>query len=67
MHPVERYFERALPMVGRYDKPLIRKQDVALDDVQLIRYSNTVKAEARRCLKRHVTRQLYRQLRRITA
>jgi hypothetical protein len=54
-------------MVGRYDKPLIRKQDVALDDVQLIRYSNTVKAEARRCLKRHVTRQLYRQLRRITA
>ena len=42
-HLIEWYFEQGLPLVGRYDMPLIRKQGVVLDDLQLIRYSNTVK------------------------
>jgi hypothetical protein len=47
VHLVEWYFEQCLPLVGRYDMPLISQQDVVLSDLQLIRYSNTVKAETR--------------------
>ena len=44
-HVIEWYFEQGLELDGRWDMPLIRRQDVALDGLSLIRFTNAVKSE----------------------
>jgi hypothetical protein len=44
---LEPFFSRRFPASGRFGMPLISKQDIALNDLKLIRFSSIVKAETR--------------------
>ena len=44
---IEWYFQQGLPWVGRWEMPLIRRQDVDLDDLALVRFSDCVRDESR--------------------
>jgi len=44
---IEWYFEQNFPRAGRFDMPRIRKEPIALDNLELIRFSSIIKNETR--------------------
>jgi len=46
-HTIESYFNNNYKVDGKFDLPLIRKQNVDLEDLCLIRFSNVIKNETK--------------------
>jgi len=44
-HTIESYFEYDYQAAGRYDFPLLRRQDIDLSDLKLLRFSSATKVE----------------------
>jgi hypothetical protein len=46
-HTIESYFDNHFMLYGRYGFPLIERQDIDLNDLKLIRFSDIIKSETR--------------------
>jgi hypothetical protein len=47
LHTIESYFANGYKVAGKFDLPVIRKQQIDLDDLKLIRFSNIIKDETK--------------------